>query len=350
MNNYHRIKKTGAAVLTTLLASLALASNANAQTFVLAYEEDFGTHFAGESFVGAFRINLQDFDMGSVYPELGVPGTAAGYGVNGTGPQTVQGGINTLDGIQTAGATGGVLQPTRINGVVQPGAPGPDDSWGIARIISITDLDGGVVWSESVKNQQLTISFYGEKDFYVSQLANGFQQINGVGLHADIYLQDKSALGYTAYDPFLGSAGRIGANGYTSVTDGNLILSTVSVGGFINDAGTLGGLATEFSSTFNNSSGGTGQAALNVTGGSEAAYFNTNFFASPFIPGVTADLFAQFTTVINTSTGDWLVRSNDPVTGNFVPVPEPSTYGFAAVVGLLGIVALRRRNRQQAQA
>jgi MYXO-CTERM domain-containing protein len=134
------------------------------------------------------------------------------------------------------------------------------------------------------------------------------------------------------------------------VTDGNLILSTVSVGGFINDAGTLGGLATEFSSTFNNSSGGTGQAALNVTGGSEAAYFNTNFFASPFIPGVTADLFAQFTTVINTSTGDWLVRSNDPVTGNFVPVPEPSTYGFAAVVGLLGIVALRRRNRQQSQA
>lgn len=350
MKTYHRLKNSGAAVLTTLLASLALASNASAQSLVLAYEENFGTHVAGESFAGAFRINLQNFDMGSTYPDLGAPGTAAGFGANGTGPQTVQDGITTLNGIQTSGATGGVLQPTLINGEAQPGSSGFDDSWGIARIISITDLDGGVVWSEVGKDQQLTLFFYGIKDFYVSQLANGFQQINGVGLQADLYLQDKSAPGYTAYDPFPGSGGRVGTNGYTTVTDGNLILSTVSVGGFINDAGTLGGLATEFSSTFNNTSGGTGQAYLNVIGGSDAAKFNTDFFASPFIPGVTADLFTQFTTTITSSTGDWLVRSNDPVTGNFVPVPEPSTYGIAAVVGLFGIVALRRRNRQQSQA
>ena len=350
MKTYHRIKNTGAVVLTALLASLALTPSASAQTFTLQYEENFGTHLAGDSFAGAFRINLQDFNMGTVYPSLGAPGTAAGYGANGTGPQTISGGIATLDGTQTTGATGAVLQPTTVNGVAQPASAGLEDSWGIARIISITDLDGGVVWSEAFKNQQLTISFYGEKDFYVSQLANGFQQINGVGLHADLYLQDKTDVGYTAYDPFLGSAGRIGTNGYSTVSDGNLILSTVSTGGFINDAGTLGGLATEFSSTFNNTSGGTGQAYLSVTGGSEAAKFDTDFFGSPFIPGVTADLFAQFTTVINTQTGDWLVRSNDPVTGNFVPVPEPSTYGIAATLGLLGIVALRRRNRRQAQA
>lgn len=351
MKTLFKIKHTGAVVLTALLATVALAPSARAQLLSLAYEENFGTHLAGERFAGAFRINLQDFDMGSVYPGLGAPGTAAGYGANGTGPQTVEGGIATLNALQSAGATGAVLQPTTINGVAQPASLGLDDTWGIARIISITDLDGGVVWSENGKNQQLTVAFYGEKDFYVSQLADGFQQINGVGLHADLYLQGKSDIGYTPYDPFAGSAGRIGANGYTSVTDGNMILSTVSTPGFINNAGTLGGLATEFSSVYNNSSGGSGQAYLNVTGGSQAAMFNTDFFSSSFVPNVTADLFAQFTTVVNTTTGDWLVRSNDPITGNFAPVPEPSTYGLVATLILGGIVVLRRRNRtQSAQA
>lgn len=349
-NNSISIKNTGAAVVLTTLLALALASTAGAQTLSLKYEENFGTHLKGENFTGQFRINLQDFDMGTIYPSLGTPGTSAGFGANGTGPQTVSGGITTLDGRQMAGATGAVAQPTMINGVAQPASTGPDDSWGIARIISITDLNGGVVWSETVKNQQLTVSFYGEKDFYASQLANGFQEIDGVGLHADLYLQDKSALSYTAYDPFLGSAGRIGTSGYTTVSDGNMILSTVSTGGFLHAAGTLGGLATEFRSVYNNSSGGTGQSYLSVTGGSQARDFNSNFFASPFIAGVTSDLFAQFTTVVNSSTGDWLVRSNDPITGNFTPVPEPSTYGIAAALGLIGIVALRRRTRRTPQA
>jgi hypothetical protein len=122
-----------------------------------------------------------------------------------------------------------------------------------------------------------------------------------------------------------------------------MILSTVSTPDFIHPAGTLGGLATEFSSTFNDNSGGSGQAYLSVTGGMDASQFNQNYFNSPYVPGVTADLFAQFTTDINTSTGDWLVRSNDPVTGDFVAVPEPSTYGLIGAALLSGIIALRRR-------
>lgn len=335
--------------MTAILSSTGLALSASAQTLSLQYEEAFGTHLAGEAFSGQFRINLQNFDMGTIYPALGAAGTSAGYGTNGTGPQTVSGGISTLDGIQAAGATGAQNQPTMINGVAQPASLGLEDTWGIARIISITDLDGGVVWSEAVKNQQLTTLFYGEKDFYVSQLANGFQQIDGVGLHVDLYLQNKTDAGYTAYDPFPGSAGRTGPSSYATVSDGNLILSTVSTAGFINNAGTLGGLATEFSAVYNNSSGGTGQTYLSITGGSQAAQFNTNFFQSVYVPGATADLFAQFTTVLNTSTGDWLVRSNDPVTGQFVPVPEPATYGMAASLALMGIVALRRRAARQRQ-
>lgn len=330
------------AALAAFLAAFGLAPQAHAQ-LNLSYEEDFGTNMAGDAFAGQFRINLQNFDMAALYAPMGAPGTAAGYGENGTGPQTVEGGINTLNGMQASGATGAQPTPTYIDGVAQPASTGMDDIWGIARIISITDLDGGVVWSEAVKNQQLTVMFYGGKDFYVNQLANGFQEYNSVGLGVDLWLQNTNEVGFTAYNPFLGSAGRTGINSYTSVTDGAMVLSTISTGGFIHDDGTLGGLATEFSSVFNSTAGGTGQMYLNITGGTEADKFDTNLFTSPYVPGATADLFAQFTTVPNTSTGDWLVRSNDPVTGGFTPVPEPSTYGMVAALSLMGITALRRR-------
>ncbi len=329
-------------MLAALVAAVGLAPAARAQ-FTLSYEEAFGGHHVGDLYAGPIRINLQDFDMGTLYPDLGAPGTARGYGQNGTGTQTIQGGINTLDGTQTVGATGAQVVPTTVNGVAQPASNGTEDSWGIARIISITDLSGGVVWSEAGKNAQLTIMFYGEKDFYVNQLANGFQEIDGTGLHVNLYYQSKSDGAYTAYDPFPGSAGRTGVSSYTTATDGTLVLSAVSTPGFIHDAGTLGGLATEFASVYNQTSGGTGQTYLSVTGGANAFAFDQNYFDSPYVAGVTADLFAQFTTVPNTTTGDWLVRSNDPVTGAFVPVPEPSTYAIMGVAFLSGLVALRRR-------
>lgn len=333
------------------LACVGFAPAARAQV-TMSYEENFGTHTVGEVFSGPFRINLQDFDMGTLYPtSMGAPGTAAGYGAGGTGTQTVAGGIATLDGTQSLGTTGALPVQTTVNGVAQgAGTTGLEDSWGIARIISITDLSGGLVWSEAGKNAQLTVMFYGEKDFYINQLANGFQEIDGVGLNVDLFYQSKAAIGYTASNPFPGSADRPGVNGYATATDGNLILSAVSTGGFIHDAGTLGGLTTEFSSVYNQSSGGTGQTYLSVTGGSDADQFNQNYFMSPYVDGVTADLFAQFTTVPNMDTGDWLVRSNDPVTGAFVPVPEPSTDGLAGAALLSGVIALRRRFQKRITA
>ena len=325
------------AILAALVLSVGAAPAAKAVAFT--YEDTISGHTIGETFTGGgFRINLQDFDMGTLYPSLGAPGSAVGYGAGGASG-SVAAGYTALDGIQTAGATGS------RNG---------EDSWGIARIVTITDLAGSIIWSEAGKNAQMTVFFYGEKDFYINQLANGFQEIDGTGLHADLYLQDKTDPSYTQYNPSLGSGGRVGLSDdkYLTVTDsngttsnfGNPFLTTESTGGFIHGDGTLGGLATEFASVFNATSGGTGQAYLSVTGGTDADQFNTNGFTSPFGTGGTADLFASFTTFVPSGVGDWLVSSNDPVRGATTTPSVPDTgMTLALLGGVLPVLAVLRR-------
>ncbi len=189
--------------------------------------------------------------------------------------------------------------------------------------------------------------FYGLKDFYVNQTTSTNQTIDGVGMHIDLYYQSKTDPLYTQYNALSGSASRTGPTSYTTVTDGTKILAAVSTPGFIHDDGTLGGSSTEFESNFNALSGGTGQMFMSVVGGTMASAFDTNGFTSSSLPGVTADLFGQFTTALDTQ-ADWLARSNDPVVGSFAPVPEPSTYGLAGAALLSGMVALRRRAQKRA--
>jgi hypothetical protein len=333
-------------MLAALVACVGLTPTARAQ-FHMSYEDTQSGHAVGSAFVGgAFRINLQNFDNGVLYNNLGA-GNSAGFGQSGTGTQSIPGGISTLDSLAQAPATGAYAQPTTINGVAQPASSTNEDGWGIARIISITDLDGSVIWSETVKNAQLTIMFYGLKDFFVNQTTATSQTIDGVGMHVDLYYQSKTDGAYTQYNPLLGSGGRTGATSYSTVTDGEMILSAVSVPGFIHDDGTLGGKATEFESKFNATSGGDGEMYMSVTGGTRASEFDNNDFDAPYIAGQTADLFGQFTTALS-STADWLARSNDPIVGSFQPVPEPSTYGLAGAALLSGIVAFRRRFQKRA--
>jgi len=322
--------------LAAVAALVGMSSRAMAISFI--YEDATSGHAVGSAFTGGgFRINLQNFDNGTLYPNP-LPGGAVGFGAGGTAG-SVAAGIAALNAIP------GQTPPT--------GGVAPEDTWGIARILTITDLAGAVIWSETGKNAQITAMFYGEQDFYVSQLASGFQNIDGTGLRTDFYIQSKAAGGYTAYDPLMGSAGRSGPSSYSTVTDGELFLSTVSVANFIHAPGTLGGLATEFNSTYNSSSGGQGQAYLNVVGGTDRAQFDTNSFVSPFGTGTTADLFAQFTTtalIAPNGVANWLARSNDPIAG-FLGTPSVPETGSTLVMFGLGLALLAegyRRRRQGA--
>lgn len=291
----------------------------------------------GQVYNGGFTIKLQGVDMGSLYS---LPtGTSAGFGQGGSSA-SVAAGITALDAIDV-GATGAI---------------GSEDSWGIARIEGIFADDSfqSRVWSSAGKNQELTILFYGEQDYYVSQRDPQTFLTNGVGLRADFYLQSTGA-GYTPYNVALGAGGRTAFNQYMGVTDGTMVLSTVSTAGFLNAPGINGGTAAEFASLFNSTSLiGEGSTYLSIVGGTDAAKYNTNSYVSSFLT-TTADLKASFTTKPPSgaaSAAGWLVDVNDPIVGLTAntPVPEPSTYGLIGAAALLGIAAYRRRSMKRAQA
>ncbi len=322
-----KLNKSYAGVaLAALVAFVGLSPSAMAQ-LNLVYETGplTGQAYSG----GAFTIKYNNFDMGTVYNVA--PGSSHGTEDTTTGTAALN---NTVLVPQT-GATGSI---------------GAEDSWGVARVTSIEDGFGQTIWSQAGKNQEVTIMFYGAQDFNLVQ--NGLsQEISSYGLRIDMYLQNIGAPGYTAYDPTQGSSGRTGVSSYNTVTDGTLLLSTVSTPGFLYAAGDHGGTATEFSSEFRPGIGGLGSTYLNVIGGSMATNFNSNSVTSVFDPTLRADLFAQFTTDVYTQQGatdNWLVSSDDPVKGRFLAVPEPSTYGLMAAGALVGIVALRRRFQKRA--
>jgi hypothetical protein len=283
-----------------------------------------------KSAVGFVEIKYNNFDMGTVYDvEDGVYG---GAGSTSADPK-VAAGVSTLDGLNSFPATG---------------AFGSEDSWGIARIVSIEDSLGITsLYTAGQFGTEMTVMFYGIEDYYLD--SNSDRQItNGTGMVLDIYVGSSAA---NTFDSTLGSGGRTAFDQYTTVTDGELVLRLVSIGGHINIGDAEGGADAEFRSLFrpaNNT--GDGQAFLAVVGGSWASYFDSNVFdgTDPLFSSAyaanqalglnydPADAFLKFET-FPTTVGDWLVRSNDPLRLQIIdPIPEPLT----ASLGLMGLGAL----------
>jgi hypothetical protein len=319
------------APVVAMSAAIAFLPLAAAHAVPLIYEE--GPNYGQPFVAGPVTIKLTNFEVGTVYPNY-APGTGFGFGALGA-DASVCAGVTTLDGLATSPAGSLPLGPCTG---VDPNGPNREDSWGIAKVTRIEDVYSDALWTPAGKGQEITVLFYGEQDFYLEQVNADEQWIDGAGMRADLYSEPLPTA--TAFNATGGTGARTAANTYPTVTDGTLILTTISVPGHIHQAGVAGGLATEFEARFNGASlTGDGEAFLSVTGGADAAQFNHDTFA-PLAAGLpTADIRVQFDTA-PTPVADWLVTSWGPIVAQ---VPEPGSLALL-VVGA-AVLAVRRRRR-----
>lgn len=298
--------------------------------------------------VGFVEFKYANFDMGTVYGDE-EPLANGAYGTTSTSAApAVAAGEAALNALPQFSALN-----TYIAG---------EDSWGIARVTSIEDSLANNLFvsgeSHGGVGYEMTVMFYGIKDYHVD-IADGLQTTNGTGMVLDIYLAPVTT------DPFsalAGGAGRTAVDKYTTVTDGELVLRMVSIGGHINIESASGGADAEFLSIFRPSENkGEGAAYLASTGGLWGDVFDSDVFDGTagvlgFDPAYAANITAgldydpadgylTFETFPNVTNTDWLVRSNDPLRLKYTaPIPEPLTAATGMMaLGALSLIATRRR-------
>lgn len=344
LRNLKYLKRAGAAI-AVLSASIGLSPSAHAILF-----QDLPGVAPGDQYV----FKLLDSDNGTLYN--GVTNGRYGFGESGASAN-VASGVTALDGLTTTQATGFHTIGTF--------GDGKEDSWGIAQVTEIRLAStNALVWQSwnspgSIgDNQQLTMFFYGEQDFYLHK-TTATQLTAGTGLHVDLYLQNATDPLFTPYSNTANLRpadlpGFTQANdaSYPTVTDSNgttfingaPVLQLLSTSGFIRDVGDEGGLATEFETSFTGTSGGgsgLGTSFFDVVGGSLGTKYNTNSIESNFV-NKFADISVQFTSTTIGANG-WLVSSQDPLRAAPVPEPASAIAGFACLVPILGSVLGRRR-------
>lgn len=364
------MKRTQILAKCSAVLALMLVPAANAIT--LKYEVagpwgPVGTPFG----TGPIEFVFTGVGTGTLYNPFGVAGTVVGNAAN-----TVLG----ATAMNTLGT--GQINPLQ--------AIGSEDQFGVLAVVNIKDANtNAVIWSPSVKNQQLVGSFFGGTDFWGRQDATGVNPTDTTaqtGFRINLYEQTPTLPlpDFSTVTPAMRNL--LGMNHLEATTPDaadfprftelpvgfpppatlTLALSLQGVTGFLDASGGVGpdsiGLRanTQTQSTFVNSVGSQGnvQGFLEVTNpsiGSNAMINNNQFLALYNTAGGTvggtfnrADARFTFTQQTLPGANPWTVNVNGPAQTLVIPEPSSVMTGIACILPIFGSAFSRRRKQVRA--
>ena len=299
-------------------------------------------------YTGPLKIKYENWDFGRLYDAGQSADTEAG-----------------VDALTEFGAA-------QVN---LPGSPvASEDSWFVARIISIGPISGGTIWNDGDDGKELIGLGYGLRDTAAYAGPTGLTYIFSDGLTLDIYEQDSGVFDNPAttgafqdHDGHtLGSSGRTGVSTYTGIGDdasSQLLvrLETIAdadaqIDQFIPSIPLI--TPKERYEMEYELDGPVGQTYgyLDATGGrwGDGILGNGELVDGPWLDPVTnatmddAEVLLAARSWVNVpdygqATDDWYFESDDPI-NTTMAVPEPLTMValFGSIAGLGGYIRKRR--------
>jgi hypothetical protein len=289
-------------------------------------------------------------------------------------PSPITEGVGAVNALPSTGVPPGALPIVKpqvgLGGIGAALLGQTEDGWGIIKILSINSDPGGTTfWSDAADpNSEIVALYYGAVDMMVVVDPDGTQRVSAAGLFIDFYEQPKGTFSET-----LGSAGRLAFDKYTGVgydaagnpifgsslimqlesTDDTLWTGDQTLASDIDgDGDPDGDFAASFVPQAFPVGSGTGKSNmfLDLVGGTwkDVTVLDPAPFYFPnrdprFGSSQEGDLHSgqDFDPAIF-GPSDWIITSDDPARGHFVP--EPVTMGGVLLgIGCLGRYIRKRR-------